>query len=243
MRIGVAQTRPVKGDIRRNIAGHKALIRLAADYGADAIIFPELSLTGYQPQLAKELAITTDDLSLDEFQALSEIMNITIGVGIPIRNSRGINISMLVFRPYSGVAVYSKKYLHPDEEPFFVPGDAGKPLNDDKVAIAICYELSVPQHLVDAVSNGAEIYIASVAKSALGVESAVPILAGIANQYNMIVLMSNCVGPCEGFEAAGRSSVWNRKGVLLRQLNDSSEGILIVNTVTEDVTAVELTQP
>jgi predicted amidohydrolase len=43
MRIGVAQTRPVKGDIRRNIAGHKALIRLAADYGADAIIFPELS--------------------------------------------------------------------------------------------------------------------------------------------------------------------------------------------------------
>ncbi len=242
MRIGVAQTRPVKGDIRRNIAGHKALIKLAADQSADSIIFPELSLTGYEPQLAKKLAMTTDNLLLEEFRTLSETMNLTIGVGVPMRNSRGITISMLLFKPHLGIAVYSKKYLHPDEEPFFVPGDAGKLLDGNKAAIAICYELSVPQHAVDAFNNGAEIYIASVAKSVMGIKSAVPILTGIARQYDMTVLMSNCVGPCEGFDAGGQSSAWNREGVLLGQLNDSSEGILIVDTVTKKAIVVEWIQ-
>jgi len=56
MKICVAQTRPVKGDIQSNIENHKKFIDLAVSGGADTIIFPELSLTGYEPELAKELA-------------------------------------------------------------------------------------------------------------------------------------------------------------------------------------------
>ncbi len=47
MKICVAQTRPVKGDIQTNIDNHKRLIDLAISNGADTIIFPELSITGY----------------------------------------------------------------------------------------------------------------------------------------------------------------------------------------------------
>ena len=240
MRIGVAQTRPTRGDIRRNIASHKAWINLAADHRAEAIIFPELSLTGYEPELAKKLAMAADDPRLDDFQDISEKRKITIGVGVPIGNSRGINISILLFQPNSKRSIYSKKYLHRDEEPFFVPSDGGRPLPGiNKAAFAICYELSVPEHSAEAFNNGAEIYIVSVAKSVQGLESAIPTLAGIATRYNMTVLMSNCVGPCEGFQSAGRSSVWNPEGTLLRQLNDTSEGLLIMDTITEHVTEVE----
>ena len=56
MKIAVAQTKPVTGDIDSNIKNHITLATVAADNGADIIIFPELSLTGYEPSLAKQLA-------------------------------------------------------------------------------------------------------------------------------------------------------------------------------------------
>jgi len=59
--------RPLKGDIQSNIKNHKILIDLAVYNGADTIIFPELSLTGYEPELAKKLATTPDDSRFDDF--------------------------------------------------------------------------------------------------------------------------------------------------------------------------------
>ncbi len=85
MKICVAQTKPVKGDIQRNIENHKKLIDMAASHGADIIIFPELSLTGYEPTLAKELATTQDDSRFDDFQQISDRRQITIGIGVPTK--------------------------------------------------------------------------------------------------------------------------------------------------------------
>ena len=103
------------------------------------------------------------------------------------------------------------------------------------MALAICYELSVPEHAESAYQSGAEVYIASVAKSADGVEKAVKRLSEIANKYSMTVLMSNCVGHCDNFESAGKSSIWNDKGLLIGQLNDANEGIIIIDTGTQEL--------
>lgn len=64
MKICAAQTRPFKGDIQKNIDTHKKLINLAVSNGADLIFFPELSLTGYEPKLSKELATIQADSRL-----------------------------------------------------------------------------------------------------------------------------------------------------------------------------------
>ena len=119
MKICVAQTRPVKGDIKTNIDNHKKLIALAVSQGADTIIFPELSLTGYEPTLAKELATDKDDSRFDDFQKISDSKKITIGVGMPLKNHRGICISMILFQPNKLRGTYFKKYLHPNTPLFF----------------------------------------------------------------------------------------------------------------------------
>ena len=93
MKIAIAQTRPVKGDIEANISGHKKLISVAIGEGADAIFFPELSLTGYEPGLANQLAIDADDSRLNVFQDISDKNNITICVGMPTRGTNGILIT------------------------------------------------------------------------------------------------------------------------------------------------------
>lgn len=241
MKICVAQTKPIKGDVQGNIVSHKKLIVGAVSKGANTIIFPELSLTGYEPELAQGLATSLGDSRFNDFQKLSDDNNITIGIGAPIKNDKGICISIILFQPNKARQTYSKKYLHPDEEEFFIAGQTftGSPTHNPNVALAICYELSVPEHSHKAFKSGAEIYIASVAKSVNGVKNAVNTLSRIANKYSMTVLMSNCVGLSGGEECGGKTSIWNNQGTLLGQLDDVNEGILIIDTDTREVIAVQ----
>jgi predicted amidohydrolase len=237
MKICVAQTRPFKGDIQKNIAAHKNLINIAVSYGADCIIFPELSLTGYEPELAKDLVTTHDDSRLDDFQKISDTNKITIGVGIPTKTNSGILISIIIFQPYKPRQTYSKQHLHSDEYQYFICGEHQLilTLNDKKVVPAICYESLLSEHSENAFKSGAEFYIASVAKSETGVTKAVKHFPDIASKYSMTVLMANCVGYCDNFESVGKTSIWNNYGELVGQLNDTNEGILIIDTDTEKV--------
>lgn len=235
MKICLAQTKSVKGDILSNIEKHKTLAELAIGKGGSAIFFPELSLTGYEPELAKGLAIFSDDHRLDIFQHLADSGQITIGLGAPVRNKAGVCISILLFQPDRPRQIYSKKYLHQDELPFFVDGENlyGLKIQQINIALAICYEISIPDHSERAYQEGAEIYIASVVKYEKGVDQAARNLSEIAKKYGMPVLMSNAVGLAEGKKCGGKSSVWNQNGELIGQLDDFSEGLLIFDTETD----------
>ncbi|MBO9566270.1 MAG: carbon-nitrogen hydrolase family protein [Niastella sp.] len=237
MKIGVAQTKPVKGDIPQNIEAHKRLIALAIDNSADMIVFPELSVTGYEPELAKDLATNQDDSRLQDFQQLSDSNNIIIGVGMPLKQDTGITISMIIFQPRQPRQSYSKQHLHEDEFPYFVNGQGQVFLkvHNNIIAPAICYELSIPEHPEYAYQHGANIYIASVAKTVSGMEKANKILADTARKYGMTVLIANSLGPSDNFIGAGRSAIWNSTGELLAQLDDTHEGILIIDTETQRV--------
>ncbi len=237
MKVCVVQTKPATGDILKNIDSHKNFIAAAITNKAKLVIFPELSLTGYEPKLAKQLATTPQDDRFEVFQKISNEASITIGVGIPIKSAFGVCIGMVIFQPNVAPRVYSKKYLHPDEEPYFISGENFPCLEIEynKVAIAICYELSIPEHSENAFKNGAQIYIASVAKSAGGVENASQTLASIAKKYMAPVLMANNIGYCDDFESAGYTSAWNDKGMLLKRLDDKNEGILIFDTDTQQI--------
>jgi predicted amidohydrolase len=247
MILTVAQTHPHKGSTLKNIKQHKRLIDIAISYNADTIIFPELSLTGYEPELAKTLAMTADDSQLDCFQDISDDKNITIGVGIPLntdgtsRNSRegGISISMVIFKPHKSRQVYSKKYLHSSEMPFFIGGENETTfIEGTKTALAICYELSVPQHAEDAFKNGAEYYIASVVEDTI--DKAIGKLSATAAKYKMTVLMANAVGQTGAYLCDGKSSVWDNEGKLLGQLDTTHEGVLVFNTETKKIVRVRL---
>ena len=231
MKICVVQTRPVRGDIQTNIENHKKLLDAAIAKDADVIIFPELSITGYEPELADKLATEIDDPRFDVFQEISNSNQVTIGVGMPIRNNAGITISMILFRPNAPRHLYNKKYIHPDEERFFVSGqnENGIVGEGNNIALSICYELSVPAHAENAHKNGAEFYISSSVKSKNAMQRTMTRLSEIAKNYSMIVLFANCVGESGGYDCGGKSSIFTEDGELLTKLNDVDEGFLIIN--------------
>ncbi|MBL0112353.1 MAG: carbon-nitrogen hydrolase family protein [Saprospiraceae bacterium] len=236
MRLCVAQIRPVSGSIAQNIGIHKKWIDRAIQHSTDIIIFPELSITGYEPNLAHDLALHPDDARLEVFQHLSDQSKIIIGVGAPIRQDQGITISLILFHPNASRQVNSKKYIHKDEEPFFIPGHNESALlnHHPTIALSICYELSVPQHAEDAHRHGANIYLSSVAKTAQGILRANARLSEIAQKYKMTVLMSNCVGVCDQVMTTGNSAVWDDQGIMLAQLDQSTEGLLIWDTKLQE---------
>lgn len=237
MKICIAQTRPIKGNVSANIEAHKRFIENALTFNAGAIFFPELSLTGYETELAKELATNQNDIRLDVFQEISDKKNIIIGLGLPTEDESQIRISMIIFEPNKPRRTYSKQLLHTDEFPFFKNGAVQLVIeaNDRCIAPAICYESLQPSHAENACKLGADVYLASVAKSANGIEKAFVHYPGIAKKYVIPVLMSNCVGFCDNFLSVGKSSVWTKEGRLAGQLDDESEGILVFDTETEEV--------
>lgn len=89
-RIALAQTTSVLGDVRRNVEQHVQLAKRALEYKADAIIFPELSLSGYTVRdLNFECAIHLST-GPNALHALLEISNdITIVCGAVEEDERG----------------------------------------------------------------------------------------------------------------------------------------------------------
>ncbi|MBK8613922.1 MAG: carbon-nitrogen hydrolase family protein [Flavobacteriales bacterium] len=237
MRIGIAQTRPVKGDIPANIEAHLRCIMLASTVQAEALFFPELSLTGYELALASALATDQDDVRLDALQRTSDELGIIIGVGLPTRAGAEVRISMVIFEPHRPRRSYSKQHLHEDEHPYFQPG-VGQVMIHTATAViapAICFESLLPAHAANAFNLGADVYLASVSKSEPGVAKAYGHYATIAKQYGRPVLMCNSIGPSDNFVSCGKSAVWTGQGILVGQLSRDEEAILVFDTLTEEI--------
>jgi predicted amidohydrolase len=237
VKLCAAQIEPVAGNIDENIRKHAAFIRMAAGKGAELILFPELSLTGYEPKLARALRFEKSDARLAPFQELSDRYRIIICIGLPAAAPGGIQISLVIFRPGQERAFYSKQILHTDEYPYFIEGTESVliDVNGERVAPAICYESLQPQHAEAAAGSGATVYLASVAKSANGLAKAEAHYPQIAEKHRMHVLMANSVGASDDFFSAGSSAAWNNKGEKKGALNAASEGLLLYETERGEV--------
>jgi predicted amidohydrolase len=242
VKLCAAQLSPDTGNIERNVLKHAALIDLAVSHRASLIFFPELSLIGYEPKLVKDLATDAHDRRLDEFQALADARNIFIGVGLPTRSPEGIRITMILFQPHGERLAYAKQQLHPDELPFFVKGDEQLilPVGGHRFAPAICYESLQPNHADVAARNGADIYLASVAKPQRNVAKAYEHYPQMARQHSMTVLMANSVGQCDVFVSAGQSVIWNSSGDLVASMDDEAEGLVMFDTSTQEGSVISI---
>jgi predicted amidohydrolase len=231
MKIAVAQTKAVAGDITCNLERHYVVVQEAAREQAALVLFPELSLTGYEPKLANALAFSADDHRLNHFQILADAGAVTLCIGLPLRTISGINISMMIFQPGKDRITYSKQHLHPDELPYFAAGTAALtfPLGSLTLAPAICYESLVIDHARHAATQGAQVYLVSVAKSAEGLRKAIPYYQQLATHENLTVVMANAVGTNDDFVSAGQSGAWSPDGTLAGPLSEKEEGILVFN--------------
>ena len=242
MRICAAQLQPDKGDVESNIEKHLTFLALANQNNIDVMFFPELSLTGYEPELASELVLAAEDSRLDVFQRVADDSSMTILVGAPTPAVEGVHISLIIFSPHQNRQVYAKRELHVDEYPYFVPGSLFHKFEVDGMALvpAICYESMLENNILEAKLAGADIYLASVAKHQNGVERGNIHYANMADKHAMTVLMANCIGSCDSFIAFGNSAVWERGKGRLTGLDHQQQGMVIYDTKYKQASIVTL---
>jgi predicted amidohydrolase len=240
LRICAAQFEPDAGDVAANVRAHVALVELADSQGAGLILFPEMSLTGYEPRRAAELSMRADDSRLAVFDRLADARGLAIAVGLPLRVDTGTQIAMIIFRRATQRLVYAKRHLHADELPFFVPGGETLvfELGGTRLAPAVCFESLQSDHADEVARLGADVYLASVAKSDAGIAQAWLHYPEVARRHRLPVIMANCVGPCDDFVAAGQSAIWNRRGEQLVRLGRGDRGLVMLDSDTGEARLV-----
>src|SRR5689334_6157007 len=87
-RIAAAQVPSLRGDLTANSAVHLAAVQAAAEQGVSVLIFPELSLTGYELDLAAELALSKSDARLDPLHEVARAANMHVVLGAPLKSDR-----------------------------------------------------------------------------------------------------------------------------------------------------------
>ncbi|WP_338574759.1 carbon-nitrogen hydrolase family protein [Erwinia billingiae] len=225
--IAAAQSGSRPGDITWNISRHLEFILQAASHHIDLLIFPELSLTGYELSLVPTLAMTLDDPRLQVFADAATAHQMSIVIGLPLVNGEDILLSAVAFLPDGTKVAYGKRNLFGDEKLFFTAGE-GVPLfgyQRHHVAMAICADISVEEYARDAARRGANLYATGVLVSEKGYHNDCEYLARWSREYKMAVLMANHALPTGGYQSAGKSTLWDESG---RQVVAGGEGEQLV---------------
>lgn len=233
----VIQSQSIEGNLEENVRRHVHLVETAVRHGARFALFPELSLTGYELDNARALAITHDDPRLGDLRDQARISEVSIVVGAPLLEDNGdLSIGAIAFLPNGALSIYRKQHLHAGETAYFVAGRCGATLDvcGRCVALAVCADIARPRHPREAAESGAAIYAASVLIGENGYETDTAILKRTARNYGMPVLMANHAGATGGWTSAGRSAVWNADGDLIAAAAGNQECVLLAERENGD---------
>jgi predicted amidohydrolase len=152
-RLALAQTTAVLGDLHANVERHVELARRAIDLGADAIVFPELSLTGYQVRdlnFEVSMCLAEKPSVLEPLLELSD--RITIVCGAIEEDERGAvyNAALCIEDGaviHSHRKVYLPTYSLFEEQRYFSRGGSVSAFNSrrlGRIGMLVCEDLWHP---------------------------------------------------------------------------------------------------
>jgi len=232
-KIAAAQIPSVRGDVAANVARHEAAVRAAAAAGVSVVVFPELSLIGYEPDIAASLAFTDGDVRLEPLRRLMLELHLTTMIGAPIRTDDKPAIGTFILGPDGTSQVYRKMHPGSSEVPFFSPGTVPVVLavESHRIGVSICADSSQYSHAETYYRLGARIYAAGVFLTDEWYLTDAPRLQKFAQDFGMLTLMANQAASIGTHRSAGRSAVWNPSGSLLAQTEGTEEALVVATDV------------
>ena len=174
-RLAVVQLAPVLGDLEANLATHLEHIERARDQGADLVVFPELSLSGYRlKDSVPDLAISTTDTILDPLKEASRAISVVFGMVEGAADHRFFN-SAVYLEEATVVASHRKVYLPTygmfDEQRYFARGGRLAAFNTKhgRMALLVCEDMLHTTALTVVAMDGASTVIVPSASPAADV--------------------------------------------------------------------------
>ena len=222
--IAVAQPVCLSYDVAANAAMHAAIIHAAV---ARVVIFPELSLTGYELDAP---AITVDDPRLAPIVEACAAMGSLALVGAPVEDEDGRSqIAMLAVTGSGAVVAYRKMWLGTAETERFTPGTEPRVAEVDgwRLGLAICKDAAIAQHASDTAALGIDAYVAGSVKGADEAAAQDERARRVATEHGIWVAVASGAGANGGGydPAAGRSGIWAPGGEIVTQAGPETGAI------------------
>ena len=244
IKIALAQFNTRLGDVKANLEKHMERIDAARKEGADLIIFPELSLTGYALQ---DLAVTSalrphqEDPVYNELLHASKDIDLMVGFVHEDRRHR-FYIASAYLSGGKTLHIHDKVYLPTygmfDESRFFAWGDSVKAFDTrfGRVGMLICedfWHASLPYLLW---LDGADILLFASASPGRGLHESPRLSSSewvehtnraYAGLFTVFVAHTNRVGYEDGLNFWGGSTIFDPDGNLVVRAPDFETSLCI----------------
>lgn len=257
MKVGLAQMRPVLGDLARNYQLHLEWINRAKQSQVELLLFPELSLTGYNLlDLTYDVgrSIHSEEIS----QLVAQSTGIDIVFGFVEASDEHVLYNSTVYASNGKIVhIHRKVYLPTygmfDEGRYFGRGETIRsfPTRFGKVGMLICEDMwhaSTPYLLAQ---DGAQIILVpanspvrSLDQTEIGSQSFW--FANLENQsalHSVFFLFCNRVGTEDGVSFFGGSSVINPYGDQVAQAEMLKEQLLVAEIDLDEVRRSRMETP
>ncbi|WP_151773925.1 carbon-nitrogen hydrolase family protein [Streptomyces abyssomicinicus] len=212
--IAVAQPRCAAHDVAGNALAHAEAVR-AAD--ARVVVFPEMSLTGYELDAAP---VAPDDERLAPIVAACAETGSLALVGAPVP---GPHIGVLAVDGDGARVVYGKTHLYGAEADHFRPGEPTViEVDGVRLGLAVCRDTGLPEHAAATAALGMDGYVAGVVHSDTEAEVHGERARRAAADHGVWVATAAFAGPTGGgFDrTSGRSGIWAADGSLVAEASD-----------------------
>ena len=250
-KIAIAQINPRLGDLRSNLALYEEKIRLGVKEGADLVIFPELSLTGYfLRDMVPNVALKLSAPEIGCLKKLSRDIAFVAGLVEESPDYRFYNAAVY-FAGGEIRHVHRKVYLPTygmfDEQRYFARGDRVRAFDSKfgRMAILICEDLWHPSTIYLAALDGALAVLCPSTSPLRGITEGQPqddnarywelINRTYAETFGLFVIYGNRVGFEDGVGFWGGSEVVDPFGRRVVKANYYDEDFVIAEIALESV--------
>ncbi|MDQ6709486.1 MAG: carbon-nitrogen hydrolase family protein [Candidatus Dormibacteraeota bacterium] len=229
--LAVAQLRAVRADKAANLQSIAGAMEKAASAGAQAILFPELALTGYViHDDIRPLAEPRTGPSLKQLGELARRHALLTICGWPETDGsdRIYNSAAVIERDGSLLAAYRKTHLWDKEVDVFAAGDrlAAFDTSLGRIGVAICYDMEFPETARLLALDGARIVLTPTATTDPFAGYQAVYTRARAMENSIYVATANTVGEFDGRQFFGESSLVDPSGHVMQMAGRSDEILL-----------------
>ncbi len=253
VKVALAQINSTAGEKSYNLKLFEKASVKASKKGADLIIFPELSLTGYvvRDQIY-ELAETVPGPSVDLVEKIASRLNLHIIFGMPELSEKTqatlYNAAVLV-GPKGYIGKYRKMHLPThsvfEEKRYFRPGyeTAAYETSVGRIGLTICYDIYFPEITRLARLKGAELIVCISASPAVRRTFFEILTTARAVENASFLAFVNLTGIENGLQFWGGSRLLGPQGKILAKAKYDEEDFVIGELDYSDIKPYETFVP
>jgi omega-amidase len=247
MKVAVAQISCSLGDPESNLLKVCDFTRRAKDEaGAELIVFPEMTDTGYSMRVIREHANDWNRGFLPRLQEVARKFSVAIVAGVSERDGSSIYNSQVLIDSHGNIpAKYRKTHLYAvapvEEQTCFAPGNsfASFELGGLHFGFSICYDLRFPEMYRKLVTeHDVDAFVISSAWPFPRDEHFRVLAIARAIENQSYVVASNRVGKDDDLWFCGSSAIIDPRGVVIAAASADREELIHADLSQELVLSV-----